>query len=363
MDEIYDEIFGSPSLDDTLQNATLIATLAEKFRLTSFKPFQREIISATLEGKDSLVIYLTESGKSLCFQFPPVHENKGIIITPTISLMQDQVEKLNSMGIPAAYLGSAQFDKQAEVRAFQENSQETLIFVTPEWLTKPCNFSKLKSVVEKKQLGLIAIDEAHLFVEWADLRNAYSELKKLKYDFPDTPIMALTATAIPTVVDEIKQLLRHPLVAKTSVNRPNICLNVEELVTDKSTPAVMQFASRAADIIGSTSAIIYTDFISDVGPIVSALAELGVHAVGYHGEMDVPSRHESYVKWKTESITVIVATKAFGMGIDKPNIRHIIRNGVPENILSWVQENGESRQRWSTVMGYNTLQKGRYVTC
>ena len=123
MDESYDEIFGSPSLDDTLQNATLIATLAEKFRLTSFKPFQREIISATLEGKDSLVIYLTGSGKSLCFQFPPVHENKkGIIVTPTISLMQDQVEKLNSMGIPAVYLGSAQFDKQAEVRAFQENS-------------------------------------------------------------------------------------------------------------------------------------------------------------------------------------------------------------------------------------------------
>ena len=112
MDDRYDDIFNSSSLDDTLQHATLIATLAERFGLTSFKPFQREVIDATLQGKDTLVIYPTGSGKSLCFQFPPVYENKKrIIITPTVSLMQDQVQKLNGIGIPSVYLGSAQFDK------------------------------------------------------------------------------------------------------------------------------------------------------------------------------------------------------------------------------------------------------------
>lgn len=112
LDDGYDDIYNSPSMDDSFQNATLIATLTEKFRLTSFKPFQKEVIDATLQGKDTLVIYPTGSGKSLCFQFPPVHENKkGLIITPTISLMQDQVDKLYGMGIPSVYLGSAQFDK------------------------------------------------------------------------------------------------------------------------------------------------------------------------------------------------------------------------------------------------------------
>ena len=102
----------------------------------------------------------------------------------------------------------------------------------------------------------------------------------------------------------------------------------------------MQFAHRAADIIGTSSAIIYTDFISDVGPIISALAELGIDAVGYHGELDGPSRHQSYMRWKSDDVKVIVATKAFGMGINKPDIRHIVRNGVPENVLSWEEQKG-----------------------
>ena len=150
-------------------------------------------------------------------------------------------------------------------------------------MTKPDNLSKVQSLARNNNLSLIAIDEAHLCTEWAELRKAYKELGKLRYDFPDIPIMALTATAEPDIVDDMKALLRRPHVAQSSVNRPNIFLSVEELPSAKSEPPAMQFARRAADIIGSSSAIIYTDFISDVGPIVSALAELGVDAVGYHG--------------------------------------------------------------------------------
>ena len=123
----------SPSLEKSFVDAELIAALAERFQLTSFKRFQKDTIEAMLAGKDTLVLYPTGSGKSLCFQFPPVYlGKKAIIVTPTISLMQDQVQKLNSLGIQSVYLGSAQFDKQAESRALDPMSEETLIFVTPE---------------------------------------------------------------------------------------------------------------------------------------------------------------------------------------------------------------------------------------
>ena len=220
----YDDIFNSPSLDESLQHATLVATLAERFKLTSFKHFQQEVIHATLQGKDTLVMQPTGSGKSLCFLFPPVHENKkAVVITPTISLMQDQVEKLNGIGINAVFLGSAQLDKHAETRALELGGRTSVVFVTPEWMAKPANQAKLQTLVRANQLSLIAIDEAHLFTEWSRFRSAFTDLKNLKYNFP---IMALTATANLVVEDEIKLLLRHPVVYKESMNHPNITLKL-----------------------------------------------------------------------------------------------------------------------------------------
>ena len=150
--------------------------------------------------------------------------------------------------------------------------------------------------------------------------------------------MALTATATVAVKEEIKLTLRNPVISQSSMNRPNVTLKVEELEQDKSKPQAVQFASKIVEIINFDASIIYTDFIADIGPIVSALQEVGVEAVGYHGEMDIPTRQKSYLKWKSGEVKTIVATKAFGMGIDKANIRHIIRNGVPESMLSWAQE-------------------------
>jgi len=242
MDE-YDKIFCSAT-DEMIENATQIATLAEKFKLTAFKPFQKEIIKAVLDGKDTLVIYPTGSGKSLCFLFPPVYkEQKAIIITPTISLMQDQVQKLIATDIYATYLGSAQFDKQVELASLEPNSRYRLIFVTPEWMTKPSNVSKLHNLVQANQLLLIAIDEAHLYSEWSDFRSAFSDLKNIKYDFPTTPIMALTATASPDVEKNLKEdILHNPVLQKVSMNRVNIALHVKELVTDNETLNAMQFS-------------------------------------------------------------------------------------------------------------------------
>ena len=149
MEDGYDDIFNSSSADDSFEHATLIATLAERFSLTAFKPFQKMIINAALEGRDTMVVHPTGSGKSLCFQFPPVYQNKkAVIITPTISLMQDQVQKLNKMGIPATFVGSAQLDKRIENGAFAPDSKEALIFVTPEWVAKPTNRARLHSLVQ-----------------------------------------------------------------------------------------------------------------------------------------------------------------------------------------------------------------------
>ena len=358
MDE-YDQIFSSAT-DEMIEHATFVATLAEKFKLTSFKPFQKDIIKAVLDGKDALVIYPTGSGKSLCFLFPPVYkEQKTIVVTPTISLMQDQVQKLMSMGIYATYLGSAQFDKQVESVSLAPNSKYRIIFVTPEWIARAINVSKLHALVQANQLLLIAIDEAHLYSEWSDFRTAFSDLKNIKFDFPTIPLMALTATATPDVEEELKNaVLRNPVIQKVSMNRPNIALYVQELAAENESANAMQFSARAAEIIQSSSAVIYTDFIVDVGKIISGFESIGISSVGYHGEMDISSREDAYMQWKSNKVQVIVATKAFGMGIDKADIRHVIRNGVPENMASWAQELGrggrDGEQAHATILYRST---------
>ena len=219
-------------------------------------------------------------------------------------------------------------------------------------MVKACNQQKVLALSKARKLALIAIDEAHLVSEWANFRTAFSGLSELKHVFSDVPIMALSATATAEAEANICQLLRNPVIQKTSINRPNITLSVEELSQDEGTLPSIQFAMRAAEIAGTTSAIIYTDFIADIGPIVSSLYEIGIEAVGYHGEMDVHSRHEAYSKWKLGEVQIIVATKAFV--IDKSNIHNVIRNGVPESILSWTQELGragrDGKQACATII-------------
>ncbi len=330
----------SPSLDDAFQEATMVATLAETFSLTHFKGFQKDVIKATLEGRDSIVLQPTGSGKSLCFQFPPIYENKkAVVISPTISLMQDQVTNLRNKGISSIFLGSAQLDKQAESKALLEGGEERIIFVTPEWISHPNNKSKLRDLENKKQLSLIAIDEAYLVQQWQEFRPAYKELKALKEEFRQTPIMLLTATAPPEIESELQTLVRNPHVSKGVVDRPNIYFQCEEMESNDSKD-FSYFARRVSEVIGNECAIIYTDFISHVGPIMSKLAEHGIDSVAYYGEMDPRSRTESYMKWKNGEVSVMVATTAFGMGINKPDIRHIVRYGVPESLCTWAQEFG-----------------------
>ena len=198
---------------------------------------------------------------------------------------------------------------------------------------------KIQNLVRQEKISLIALDEAHLLHLWPQFRKAYQELEHLKINFPTTPIIALTATAPPEVETTIVKILRNPFISRESINRPNIYLACEEMPGRKD---FSYFASRVAELIGDSTTIIYTDFIDDIGPIVSELNECSIDCVAYHGEMDIKSRNDSYTKWRNGDIKVMVATSAFGMGIDKANIRIIIRYGVPENMCSWAQEFGRA---------------------
>ena len=337
-------ISDSPNSSNIFQEASMIATLAESFNLTRFRDYQKDAILALLSGRDCLIAHPTGSGKSLCFKFPAVYENKkSLVITPTISLMQDQVKNCEEQHIKASYLGSAQLDLNMEDKFLSILSDTNLIFVTPEWIAKPDKRAKVQALAEHKQLSMIAIDEAHLYHYWQEFRVAYKELESLKNEFPSIPIACLTATAPPSVEESILKLLRNPMITKGSINRPNITLSCEVIPSSVHRKDFSYFASRVSDLLNdSDSAIIYTDFIDDVGPIMNKLSDEGIESCAYYGEMDVKSRNESYTRWRSGEIKVMVATSAFGMGINKPDIRHIIRFGVPENLCSWAQELGRA---------------------
>lgn len=331
----------SPETSSLFEEAAMVMTLAERFSLTKFKAYQKDVIGAILSGRDCLVIHPTGSGKSLCYQFPAVYENKKtIVVTPTISLMQDQVTNCEESEISAIFLGSAQLDLTAESRALSSEGKENVIYVTPEWMAKPGSVQRIQTLVAEGRLSMIAIDEAHLYHQWQEFRPAYKELEKLKSEFPTIPIMCLTATAPPTVEVSIRKLLRDPLVSKASIDRPNVYLACEEMPHKANFEF---FASRVSEMLLEPScSIIYTDFIDSIGPIMNHLNSYGLDSVAYYGEMDAKSRKESYQRWRSGDVHIMVATSAFGMGVNKANIRNIIRYGVPENVCSWAQELGRA---------------------
>lgn len=223
----------SHSPDDSLDSAeaSKVLTLVESFSLLSFYPYQKTIIDAALDKKITIVIQSTGSGKSLCFQFPPVYLNKkAIVIMPTISLMRDQTIQVNEHGIKVAYMGSAAKYQQMTSLSLDPNSDVNLIFVTPEWLftERLGNKAKIHDLYEADNLALIAIDEAHLMYEWHSFRPLYAQCQELPTEFPNTPIMMLSATVTPDILVKLRSFLNNPVIEKGSVHRPNIYLEAIE---------------------------------------------------------------------------------------------------------------------------------------
>lgn len=313
----------------------LHAKLKENFGFEKFRPNQEEIINCILSGKDTLAIMPTGGGKSICFQLPAlVFSGITIVISPLIALMKDQVDSLKANGIAACYINSSQSSEEQELHIENLKSGKVkLVYVAPESL------SFLENVFSQIVVSLIAIDEAHCISAWGhDFRPAYTNLGYLKNRFPSTPILALTATADKaTRTDICQQLnLKNPTTFVASFDRKNLSLEVR--------PALDR-VKQIIDFIKSKpneSGIVYCLSRKTTEELSEKLQKIGISAKAYHAGLDNKIRSKTQDEFINDECQVVCATIAFGMGIDKSNVRWVIHYNLPKNIEGYYQEIGRA---------------------
>ena len=315
----------------------LAGSLKKHFGYDQFRPLQREIISDSLAGRDVFVLMPTGGGKSLCFQLPALtRQGLTIVVSPLISLMKDQVDALQTSGIPATYLNSTLDRREATARwRGLHHGDYRMLYVAPERLM-------LDTFLERAlnwNIAQFAIDEAHCISEWGhDFRPEYRELKKLRTHFPDVPMMALTATATERVrADIVKQLkLREPRCFVASFDRPNLTYRV----VPKTAPyeQLLEFIrSRPSD-----SGIVYCASRKSAESLARNLDEDDVSAKPYHAGLTSSERTKNQDAFLRDDVRVVTATIAFGMGINKPNVRFVVHYDLPKNLESYYQETGRA---------------------
>ncbi len=329
----------------TRETIALESALKQFFGYDQFRPGQREIISAALEGRDVLVVMPTGGGKSLCFQLPALlHSGLTIVVSPLIALMQDQVEALQNNGIAATFLNSSLSMMESRERSQAVLKGEVrLLYVAPERLLSEDFLGEFLDRIQA-QVGLsaIAIDEAHCVSEWGhDFRPEYRQLRRLRQRCPNVPIMALTATATERVRQDIlRQLdLRSPLNHLASFNRPNLYYEVRYKQKDGN-KAFAELVQQIRQLKGS--GIIYCLSRRRVDEITVRLAHSGISALPYHAGMDSKQRTQNQSRFIRDDVRVMVATVAFGMGINKPDVRFVIHYDLPRNIEGYYQESGRA---------------------
>lgn len=318
-------------------NSTALEVLHSAFGYQSFRKGQEEAINAALNGQDALVVMATGNGKSLCYQIPALcFDGLTLVISPLISLMKDQVDQLRANGIEADFLNSSQtLQQQQQVQNKLISGQLKLLYVSPEKVMTNGFFQ----LISYTKVSFIAIDEAHCISQWGhDFRPEYTQLGGLKSSFPDAPIMALTATAdYATRQDILTHLkLQNPLQYIGSFDRPNIRYTLEE----KFKP--MEQLTRFVLAQKGKSGIIYCNSRSKVERIAESLRSKGVPAAAYHAGMETAQRERVQQDFQRDNVQVVVATIAFGMGINKSNVRFVAHFDLPRSIESYYQETGRA---------------------
>jgi ATP-dependent DNA helicase RecQ len=321
----------------TSTQVPLLSLLKEHFGFTSFRPLQEEIIRDALAGRDVVALLPTGGGKSLCFQLPALaRPGLTVVVSPLIALMKDQVDALQANGIAATFLNSSLSaqESQARLRGMHRGDYQ-LLYMAPERLMLPGSLTDL----QRWQVNLLAIDEAHCISEWGhDFRPEYRRLVELRERFPSFPIMALTATATGRVRDDISTLLKlqNPACYVASFNRPNLTYRVQA----KANPVEQVLAFLRAQ--PQESGIVYCQSRKTTELLAERLQAHGIKALPYHAGLTPEERTRNQELFLRDDMQVICATIAFGMGINKPNVRFVIHYDLPKNLESYYQETGRA---------------------
>jgi ATP-dependent DNA helicase RecQ len=337
--------------------------LESQFGYTAFRPGQREIIDAVLAGRDCIGLMPTGAGKSLTFQIPAkILHGTVLVLSPLISLMKDQVDALERLGFRAALFNSTLSDTERTLilRRLKRGDLE-LLYIAPEALRQ-----SLRSIFQDSPISLVVVDEAHCISHWGhDFRPAYRQLRDLKSQLGDIPVLALTATATRKVaLDIIRQLgMRKPAGYKGTFYRPNLRIIAQKKGGGRNTRRdILSVVRGHAD----ESGIIYCATRRTVDSLTDWLSDEGIRALPYHAGLDDRTRAANQEAFARDQVNVVVATVAFGMGIDKSNVRFVIHRDMPKSTEAWYQEIGRAGRdglpsdcitfySWADVVAYDAF--------